>query len=122
LLTRADLRASEETLRRWLAAAALARPAHQGGEVVVVADGGLAPVQALLRWDPGWFAARELAERRALRFPPAVRMASVTGAPQAVAELLAAARLPDSAELLGPVPTGAEEERMLIRVPRGAAA
>ncbi|MER7475437.1 primosomal protein N', partial [Micromonospora sp. NPDC000018] len=73
LLTRADLRAGEEALRRWLAAAALARPAAGGGRVVVVADGALAPVQALLRWDAAWFAARELAERRELGFPPAVR-------------------------------------------------
>jgi primosomal protein N' (replication factor Y) len=104
LLTRADLRAAEEALRRWLAAAALARPGPAGGRVVIVADGGLAPVQALLRWDPAGYAARELAERRELGFPPAVRMASVTGASAAVAELLAAARLPDGAELLGPVP------------------
>jgi len=38
---------------------------------VVVADGGLTPVQALLRWDPATFAQRELAERRELGFPPA---------------------------------------------------
>jgi primosomal protein N' (replication factor Y) len=79
-------------------------------------------VQALLRWDPGWFAARELAERRELRFPPAARMASLTGAPAAVAELLAAARLPDGAEVLGPVPADQEQERMLVRVARGRAA
>ena len=39
LLTRADLRAGEETLRRWMAAAALVRP---GGTVVVGADAGVA--------------------------------------------------------------------------------
>ncbi|MGK5673023.1 primosomal protein N' [Micromonospora sp. URMC 106] len=122
LLTRADLRAGEEALRRWLAAAALARPAAAGGRVVVVADGALAPVQALLRWDAAWFAARELAERRELGFPPAVRMASVTGPPAAVADLLAEARLPADAELLGPVPADGERERMLIRVPRARAA
>jgi primosomal protein N' (replication factor Y) len=121
LLTRADLRAAEETMRRWLNAAALARPAPEG-RVIVVADGGLAPVQALLRWDPAWFAARELAERRELGFPPAVRMASVTGKAEAVAELLAAAKLPDGAELLGPVPADEEQERMLVRVTRGRAA
>ncbi|MGC5333576.1 primosomal protein N' [Micromonospora sp. DT62] len=121
LLTRADLRAGEEALRRWLAAAALARPAADGGRVVVVADGALAPVQALLRWDAGWFAARELAERRELGFPPAVRMASVTGLPAAVADLLAEARLPAEAELLGPVPADGERERMLVRVPRARA-
>ena len=122
LLTRADLRAAEEALRRWLSAAALARPAADGGQVVVVADGGLAPVQALLRWDPGWFAARELADRRELGFPPAARMASVTGPAEAVAELLAALRMPDSAELLGPVPAADGQERMLIRVRRSQAA
>ncbi|WP_328348839.1 primosomal protein N' [Micromonospora sp. NBC_00421] len=122
LLTRADLRAGEETLRRWLSAAALARPASAGGKVVVVADGALAPVQALLRWDPGWFAARELAERRELGFPPAVKMASVTGGAEAVADLLAQARLPDGAEVLGPVPADQDRERMLVRVPRSRAA
>ncbi|HEU4421925.1 MAG TPA: primosomal protein N', partial [Pilimelia sp.] len=127
LLTRADLRAGEEALRRWLAAAALARPGSAGGAVVVVADAGLPVVQALLRWDPAWYAAREMAERRELRFPPAARMASVTGSPEAVADLLAAARLPERAELLGPVPAGpgsagGETERMLIRVPRADAA
>ncbi|MEU7751945.1 primosomal protein N' [Micromonospora sp. NPDC049171] len=121
LLTRADLRAGEEALRRWLAAAALARPAP-AGRVVVVADGALAPVQALLRWDAAWFAGRELAERRELGFPPAVRMASVTGPAEAVADLLAAARLPTDAEVLGPVPAEEGRERMLVRVPRSRAA
>jgi len=128
LLSRADLRAAEETLRRWLAAATLARPAAAGGRVVVVADGALATVQALLRWDPAGFAARELAERRELGFPPAARMASVTGAPAAVAELLALAALPDGAVVLGPVPVGPapaageeQEERVLIRVAQRSA-
>jgi primosomal protein N' (replication factor Y) len=130
LLTRADLRATEETTRRWLAAAALARPAGAGGRVVVVADGGLAPVQALLRWDPAWLAERELGERRELGFPPTVRMASLTGAPAAVAELLAATVLPADAQVLGPVPISSPgqhsdpasgiKERMLIRVGRGS--
>ena len=113
LLTRADLRAGEETLRRWLAAAALARPAAEGGRVVVVADRGLVAVQALIRWDPAGAALRELAERTALGFPPAVRMASVTGTPAALADLLASV----DGEVLGPVPDG-ELERALVRVPR----
>src|SRR4029079_15262126 len=69
LLSRADLRAGEEAVRRWVGAATLARPASRGGRVVVVADGGLVPVQALLRWDPAPFAARELGERRGGRRP-----------------------------------------------------
>ncbi|MFD0905370.1 primosomal protein N' [Actinomadura sediminis] len=124
LLGRPDLRAAEEALRRWMNAAALVRP---GGAVVVGADGTLPPVQALVRWDPVTFAERELAERREAGFPPAVRMASLTGAPAAIRELLADARLPDGAEVLGPVPVpqppgaqraeAAERERALVRVP-----
>lgn len=114
MLSRADLRAAEETLRRWLAAAALARPAGQGGRVVVVADRGVAGVQALTRWDPAGAASRELADRTALGFPPATRMASVTGPAAAVAELLATL---DVGEVLGPVPAG-DDERALVRVPR----
>jgi primosomal protein N' (replication factor Y) len=122
LLTRSDLRAAEETMRRWFNAAALAKPGAQGGRVVVVADGSLPTVQALIRWEPAWFAARELAERRELGFPPASRMASLTGKPEAVADLLAAARLPEGAELLGPVPADDDQERMLVRTSRSQAA
>ncbi|MDG4824474.1 primosomal protein N' [Asanoa sp. WMMD1127] len=122
LLTRADLRAGEEALRRWMTAAALAKPHTAGGRVVVVADGGVPVVQALLRWDPGWYAERELAERRELRFPPAARMTSLTGAPPAVADLLAAVHLPPDAELLGPVPADQDQERYLVRASRTKAA
>jgi len=118
-LGRADLRAGEEALRRWFAAAALARPAPHG-RVVVVADRALAPVQALIRWDPAGAAERELAERTALSFPPAVRMASIQGPPTAVAELLAA--LPGSRDVLGPVAAGAGLERLLLRAPRTSGA
>ena len=78
LLGRPSLRAAEEALRRWLNAAALVRPA---GSVVVLAEATLPAVQALIRWDPVTFSERELAERTELGFPPAVRMASVTGTP-----------------------------------------
>jgi primosomal protein N' (replication factor Y) len=118
LLTRADLRATEETVRRWFAAATLARPGGTGGKVVVVADGGLTAVQALLRWDPAWLAARELADRRELGFPPAARIASLTGTPDAVADLLAATTLPPDADLLGPVDADDGQERVLLRTSR----
>jgi len=104
LLGRASLRASEEALRRWLNAAALVRPGHEGGSVVIVADAALPPVQALVRWDPVTLAERELAERGELRFPPAVRLASLTGAEAAVREVAGAADLPAGAQVLGPVP------------------
>ncbi|WP_131787118.1 primosomal protein N' [Protofrankia symbiont of Coriaria ruscifolia] len=104
LLGRPDLRAAEETLRRWCAAAALARPAADGGRVVVIADAGLAVVQALTRWDPAWFVRREADERAALGFPPATRVLAVEGVAGAVAELVAAAQFPAGVDVLGPVP------------------
>jgi primosomal protein N' (replication factor Y) len=61
-------------------------------------------VQALVRWDPVTHAERELAERIELRFPPAVRLAALTGPPGAVQEVLRAADLPAGADVLGPVP------------------
>ena len=101
LLGRPSLRAAEEALRRWLNAAALVRP---GGSVVVLAEATLPAVQALIRWDPVTFSERELAERAELGFPPAMRMASVTGPPEAVATFVGAAPLPAQAEVLGPIP------------------
>ncbi|MPZ64986.1 MAG: primosome assembly protein PriA [Pseudonocardiaceae bacterium] len=121
LLARPDLRATEEALRRWMAAAAMVLPATEGGRVVVVADSLLAPVQALVRWDPVGHAAAELAGRRELGFPPATRMAAVDGPPAALADIAEAADLPG--ELLGPVPVssgGDDVERLLVRVDRAA--
>ena len=116
LLSRPGLRTEEETLRRWLAAAALVRPS---GTVLVHADPSLPVVQALVRWDPVVFAERQLADRAELRFPPATRMASVTGSPEAVASLLDG--LPKGAEILGPIPTDEDDTvRGLVRAPRTA--
>jgi primosomal protein N' (replication factor Y) len=120
LLGRADMRAAEEALRRWMTAAALVKPGSEGGRVVVIADSTLAPVQALVRWDPVWHAQRELAARTELGFPPAVRMATVDGSPDAVANVLEELRLPGTGEVLGPVPLDEEgrRERALVRVAR----
>jgi primosomal protein N' (replication factor Y) (superfamily II helicase) len=132
LLSRPDLRVAEETLRRWLTAAALVVPHGDGGRVVVAGDGELAVVQALLRWDPAWHAGVELAGRAEVGFPPAVRMAAVEGPARAVADVLAG--LPGEVEVLGPVeldepgpggdgPAAGSDppdprERALLRVPR----
>jgi primosomal protein N' (replication factor Y) (superfamily II helicase) len=133
LLSRPDLRAGEEALRRWLAAAALVRGAEAGGRVVIVAPGELRPVQALLRWQPRWHSERELEDRRELHLPPAARMVALTGSAAAVDELLGGLELPAGAEILGPMPVAARPhpgspgglvdvgeplERMLVRVPR----
>jgi primosomal protein N' (replication factor Y) len=123
LLGRPDLRVAEETLRRWMNAAALLRP---GAELVVLADSALPVVQALLRWDPVTHAERELADRTELGFPPAVRMATLTGSPAAVREMLGETALPEGARVLGPVPVETPRgdqvrERAIVRVPWGAA-
>ncbi|MFJ6435985.1 primosomal protein N' [Streptomyces sp. NPDC091416] len=138
MVGRPDLRAGEEALRRWTAAAALVRGQPEGGTVVIVAEPTLRPVQALVRWDPVGHARRELAERAELGFPPVSRMASVTGTAEALAAFLAAAELPTDAQVLGPVPVpggrpgrprrpseapvGEAWERALIRVPPGSGA
>jgi primosomal protein N' (replication factor Y) len=119
LLGRADLRAGEEALRRWANAAALLRP---GAELVVLGDAGLPAVQALLRWDPVTHAERELADRAELGFPPAVRMATLTGVASAVRQMLDELQLPAGAQVLGPVPVDESRERAMIRVPRGGGA
>ena len=121
LLGRADLRAGEEAVRRWLNAAALVRDAGAGGRLVVMAESAAPAVQALVRWDPIGFAERELAERTQLGFPPAARVAGLTGASGAITELLAIAELPAGALVLGPVSTGAaapDQARALVKVPR----
>ena len=83
LLRRENLRAGEDAVRRWFNAAALVRPAADGGLVVITAE-DTAGVGALLRWDPAGYAGRELALRQELALPPAVRIASVTGGRTAV--------------------------------------
>jgi primosomal protein N' (replication factor Y) len=95
-----------ESLRRWAAAAALVR---EGRTVVVsgVPEGVVLPsVEALVRWDPAWLAERELSERRELGLPPAVRMAQLVGARRSLGEAIAQLDLPETAQLLGPMPLG----------------
>jgi primosomal protein N' (replication factor Y) len=106
-MDRPTLDASEEALRRWLAAAALTRGAAQGGVAVLCGaplHTTLPLVEALVRWDPAWFVARELAERFELSLPPTVRMAQLVGPRVAVQRAVEAAGLPDSVERLGPLP------------------
>ena len=130
LLGRQDLRAAEDTLRRWMAAAALVRSRADGGSVAVIAESAIPTVQSLIRWDPVGHAESELNARDEVALPPAVHLAVLDGVPEAVTALLEAAELPPEAEPLGPVelPPGARRPpgiavdsmvtRMLVRVPR----
>ncbi|BBZ33970.1 primosome assembly protein PriA [Mycolicibacterium confluentis] len=134
LLGRQDLRAAEDTLRRWLGAAALVRPHSEGGAVVVVAEASLPTVQCLVRWDPVGAAEAELDSRAEVGLPPSVHIAALDGTSDGVSALLETAGLPGDLagpmDVLGPVdlplgarrPAGldpdAEVIRMLVRVRR----
>lgn len=130
MLGRQDLRAAEDTLRRWMAAAALVHSRADGGTVAVVAESAIPTVQALIKWDPVGHAEAELSARTAVALPPAVHIAAIDGSTDSVNALIELAALPGDAELLGPVdlppgvrrpPAMAAEEaaiRMLIRVRR----
>ncbi|HKM24605.1 MAG TPA: primosomal protein N', partial [Corynebacterium sp.] len=133
LLGRQDLRATEDALAKWVGAATLVAPAYRSGEVVVVADAGLPVVQSLIRWDMVGAAARELAQRRDVGFPPAVHMVAVDGANAALDTFLELVTLPPEVEVLGPVdlPPGVTlpgeyderrygpPQRLLLRAPLG---
>ena len=131
LLGRPDLRATEETMHKWMAAATLVAPHSKGGDVVVVADPSLPVVQHFIRWDAPGHAALELAARREVRFPSAVHMAAVDAPREALTDFLEHIDLPDQVDILGPVdlPPGVdlpgewdratlgEAQRVLIRTP-----
>ena len=85
MLGLAHLRAEEEALRRWANAVGLVRP---GGRAVAVGDPAHPALQALVRWDPAGFAAREAEQRREAHLPPASRLATITGEPGAVDDAL----------------------------------
>lgn len=112
-LGQATLEAGEEALSRWMQAAALTRPRAAGGRVVLAGvpeSPALGPVEALVRWAPEWFAARELDDRRGLHVPPVVWLAKVTGEFGAVADALddIRPRLTEvGARVFGPAPTDA---------------
>ncbi|HET8765860.1 MAG TPA: primosome assembly protein PriA, partial [Pedococcus sp.] len=124
-LDRATLDAAEEALRRWLGAAGLTRGAADGGQVVLCGaptHTTLPVVEALVRWDPAWFAGRELADRAALHLPPTVALAAITGERRAVRATveqadLARFGLQDVVEQLGPLSVGQDEARVLLRAP-----
>ncbi|AYF99097.1 primosomal protein N' family DNA-binding protein [Protaetiibacter intestinalis] len=81
MVARETLRIAEDCLRWWSDAAALAA---DGAPVMLVGVGGRLAT-ALSTGNVGAFARAELADRRALGFPPAARVATLEGLPDAVA-------------------------------------
>ncbi|MDO5752605.1 primosomal protein N' [Arthrobacter sp.] len=103
MLRRETLRAGEEALRRWMNAAALVRPAKDGGIVVVTAEDSL-EVATLVRWDPAGYAEREFLLHHELQLPPAVRVAALTGREADVEAFVTELELPDGVRVIGPAP------------------
>jgi primosomal protein N' (replication factor Y) len=110
MVARESLRVAEDCLRWWSNAAALA--ARRAPIVLVGVGGALA--SAFVTWRQADFARAELADRRALRFPPAVRVATVTGTLAAVAEAVAALPV-EGADILGPVDVDEGGVRTIVR-------
>lgn len=120
LLDRPSLDAAEEALRRWMGAVALTRGAADGGVAVLAGaptHATVPAVEALVRWDPAWFAARELAERLELGLPPTARVATLSGARPALQSAVAEMRLGPSVRVLGPLPVDGDTERLVLSAP-----
>ncbi|PZO57709.1 MAG: hypothetical protein DI639_12820 [Leifsonia xyli] len=100
MLAREGLRVQEDVLRFWTNAAAKGAP---GAEAYLVGIGGkLATAMALWRLDGP--AHDELTDRRELHFPPAVRVATMTGTDEAVTAAVEALEGATAGPVLGPVP------------------
>lgn len=110
MLVRESLRVAEDCLRWWSNAAALAA---EGAPVMLVGVGG-AIASALATWRQADHARGELADRRRLRFPPAVRVASVTGTLETVQSAVEASGI-ELTDVLGPVDLGPGTVRTILR-------
>lgn len=111
MLARESLRVGEDCLRLWCNAAALAKP---GAPVVLVGVGG-SLASAMATWRPEVYAAAELVDRRRLRFPPAVRVATVTGDVAMVEKAVLALSEVDHTDVLGPVEVVSGGVRAIVR-------
>ncbi|ANJ26927.1 hypothetical protein [Agromyces aureus] len=118
MLLRESLRVAEDCLRWWSNAAALVAP---GSAVFLVGVGG-ALATALSTWRQGDWASTELDSRRALRFPPAVRVASVSASAANVGAAITAVESAGGVDVLGPVPVDDGLVRALVRFDYGVGA
>ncbi|MEY4993909.1 MAG: hypothetical protein RIS82_1031 [Actinomycetota bacterium] len=98
-LNRDSLKATEDAFRSWANAIAMVKP--QGQALVVGIKGQLA--KFIASWQPASFAHVELESRRELRFPPAIRMASISAESGLLDSLLAELRGKPGVEVLGPM-------------------
>lgn len=115
IVTAPSLRAGEDALRWWHGATWLA----QSGAPVVITGGAGQVVRAFVTGrEVDWLRA-ELADRRELRFPPAVRVVTLTGARELVDEAVKAVANTPALDVLGPVPLTDGSVRAIVRFPYG---
>ena len=118
MVARESLRVGEDCLRWWSNAVALAA----GGAPTVLVGVGGALATALVTWRHSDYARAELADRRRLRFPPAVRVATVTGTVEAVEKVVGEVAREDDvdgADILGPVDVAPGVVRTIVRFEYG---
>ena len=118
MVARESLRVGEDCLRWWSNAIALAAP---GATTVLVGVGG-ALASSLATWRRSDYVRSELDDRRTLRFPPAVRVATVTGAPETVQAALSAILAIEHTDVLGPVEMPDGGVRAIVRFDYGEGA
>jgi primosomal protein N' (replication factor Y) len=94
-------------MRWWQNAAALASPDGQ----VVMASGGGPVVQAFVTGRVEEWLRSEIRDRQALRYPPVVRVASVTGGPAEVGRALSSLGELSGVDVLGPAPYAERSQR-----------
>ena len=100
LLSKQNLRASEEAVRLW--SNAVAKLSIGGDAVLVGVSGTLS--QKFCLWQQSEIAAEELASRRELMLPPAIRLGSIAGSQALLTELSQALSGFDKVKTLGPAP------------------
>ena len=113
LLAKQNLRATEEAIRVW--SNAISKLALNGEAVLVGVSGDLA--QKFCLWQQTELASKELASRRELMLPPALRLGSVSGSQALLVELAASLNAHGKVKVLGPAPytkTGEVSEWRLI--------
>lgn len=99
-LNRDSLRSTEDAVRAWSNAIALGNPASRS--VLVGVNGGLATMFSL--WSQAEIAHREFATRAELRFPPAIRLASIGSNKELIQLVQEELAGQPNLEVLGPIP------------------
>ncbi len=111
MLARESLRVAEDCLRWWSNAIALGAP---GAPAILVGVGG-ALATALSTWRLAAYARGELSDRRRLRFPPALRVATVTGDAASVEKSLVSVAGLERVDVLGPTDVESGGVRAIVR-------